>query len=776
MNINSITCAGCSACANICPCGAISMNQNNEGFYTPYIDESKCSNCGLCEKICPQINDIKKNTKKPKVYAVMAEDEIRRRSSSGGVFSVIANEILARGGVVCGAAFDENWVVKQTIIDNMKDLDKLRRSKYVQSFVSETLFKDIKNYLNQERYVLFVGTPCQVAGLKSYLKKDYNKLILIDLLCSKVPSAKAFRKFLSDNYGINEIKDINFRNKENGWACSCINTYTNNINCNRSWFQMFLRSLCMNNSCITCKYTSIDRVGDITMGDFWRIADLNPKLDDNKGTSLVLINNTKGENFFKKLKWKTIKKMSVKDALYSNKVLSSPFSAHTNMKLFYDKLEITDFNTLVTDCLSGKYNPAILNWWWNSNRGAILTCYALQELLKTMGYNPFVIKYIPKDHYWKSYPNNISERFANKYLNLTHWVHTHNEMRKLNSQFSTFIVGSDQVFNPVLNKFMGELCYLNFVDYGKTKISCAASFGIPNFESELLLKERVKYYLSRFNHISVREKDAVDLLRNEFNIEGTFILDPVFLIDKQKYIDIAQTSQNQQTEDFIAYYFINPKNRDQKTKILDDFSKKLNIKTVDIKQKGYGVEDWLYSIKNAKFVITDSFHCSCFSVMFHKKFLSLAWSDIDSRLNTLKEMTGINKRIMYTLDFSSDMADELLKDENWQEIDEKIKPMKEFSINWIKNAIQNNDTLSQPAAKDVSATFEAFYSLYENKITGLEDKCQFLTNTLKLAKNKNKIFFKYYKYKIFKNFVFKERYTKKANEYHSLVRSIRKML
>ena len=144
-------CAGCASCANICPCGAITIKCNKNGFYVPVTDKAKCTKCGLCTRVCPQINNVIKNTDNPSVFAVMADNELRLKSSSGGAFSVIAKKVFEKNGLVVGAAFNDNWIVEHIIIDNEKDLDKLRGSKYVQSFISEHLFKDIKDISEQNR-------------------------------------------------------------------------------------------------------------------------------------------------------------------------------------------------------------------------------------------------------------------------------------------------------------------------------------------------------------------------------------------------------------------------------------------------------------------------------------------------------------------------------------------------------------------------------------------------------------------------------------------------
>ena len=762
-----IICSGCSACANVCPVRAISMVENQDGFYVPMIDKTKCTQCGLCEKTCPQCNEVVKNAKTPDCYAVMADDDVRFKSSSGGAFTVLAKEIFNRGGVVCGASFDENWVVKHVLVDNENGLDKLRGSKYVQSFVSETLYREIKDLLKAEKWVLFSGTPCQLAGLNNFLGKQYPTLLTVDLICSKVPSKKAFDKFINDNYDKNEVKSINFRSKEEGWSCSATKIYTTTTT-TTTWFDMFLNDLCMNDSCANCKYTTADRVSDITIGDFWRINRFKPELDDDKGTSCVLVNTEKGKNFFDVLSWFKKEAMPVKTAVKVNKALNKGFTHHPNSKLFAKRLESTNFNELVANCLSNKYDVGILNWWWNSNRGAILTCYAIQELVKDLGYNPYVIKHIPLDCYNNEYKNSISEKFAKKYLRLTDLCHSRAEMRALNDKFETFMVGSDQVWRHCLNKNLKDFYYLNFVNLNKNKISCAASFGIPDFTGDENVVTRVKHYFSRFNHISVREQDAVGMLKDKFDADGTFILDPVFLIDFEKYSKIAEASSLKEKADFVAYYFIKPDKK--KVDILNAICKKLGLKAVNIKAKGLGVEEWLYYIKNAKLVVSDSFHASAYSVILGTKFLTLSHIDNDSRLVTLANITGLYNRFVVIDKFSIDSLAGLMENENWEDIAKKFEPYKDFSINWLKNALENGNNKK---FSDEQACIEAFNATLDDRLDLLEEivyKKKYAKKYRFNCKFVNVI--KYHVYRTLVNFVKgnkREKYKLKKQKYFYLI-------
>lgn len=225
-------CCGCTACKSVCPRQCITMEEDSEGFLYPIVDRSKCVDCHLCEKVCPMSN-VRDERRPLSIYAFKHNsDEVRMRSSSGGMFSLLAEHVLSRGGVVFGAAFDEEWEVAHKYIESAEELDGLRRSKYVQSRMGES-YSHVLNFLKAGRLVLFAGTPCQIAGLLRYVRKDYANLLTMDFVCHSVPSPKVWRKYLKEECarkgtaGKNSvfkslksvplIKGINFRDKSVGW-------------------------------------------------------------------------------------------------------------------------------------------------------------------------------------------------------------------------------------------------------------------------------------------------------------------------------------------------------------------------------------------------------------------------------------------------------------------------------------------------------------------------------------------------------------------------------
>lgn len=311
---NKKDCCGCSACVQICPKQCIDMTADNEGFLYPYVDNTICIDCGLCEKVCPIINQ--NAPRKPlAVYAAKNTNEkIRLKSSSGGIFTLLAEQIISEGGVIFGAKFNENWEVVHDYTETVEGLAPFRGSKYVQSIIGDNFFK-AKRFLTEGRKVLFSGTPCQIAGLNKYLRKEYDNLLTVDVICHGVPSPMVWRDYLyykrakraagknSVSSSLNElplITDISFRDKTNGWKKYGFKiSYRDNCEItpyNEDLFMKgFLKNLYLRPICYACAARSGKSSSDITIGDFWGIQKHYPEFDDNKGIGLILINSEKGK-------------------------------------------------------------------------------------------------------------------------------------------------------------------------------------------------------------------------------------------------------------------------------------------------------------------------------------------------------------------------------------------------------------------------------------------------------------------------------------------------
>lgn len=304
-------CSSCGACANICANNAISMKLDSEGFYRPTIDTNKCTKCGLCERTCPWTNTITNPnlaSKTPQTLAAFAKNEsIRLESSSGGIFTVLAQKILNEGGVVAGVAQITPTRFGHIIIDNKTDLSKLRGSKYVQADVG-FVYREIRTLLKSGRKVLFSGTPCQVAALYAVLGNKANtpNLYTVDIVCHGAPSVKVFEKYVEEieQKKHDSLQKIFFRDKRNGWNVYSLTHFflsgkSISIRNTQSLFMsLMLNNICSNPSCANCHYRKLPRIADITLGDYWGIAKYHPQMEDNKGTSVILLNTEYGKTLF----------------------------------------------------------------------------------------------------------------------------------------------------------------------------------------------------------------------------------------------------------------------------------------------------------------------------------------------------------------------------------------------------------------------------------------------------------------------------------------------
>lgn len=310
MPVLSVKCNGCRACIQVCPVNAIEMIKDEFGFEYSKINKEKCINCGKCIRVCPEITKPKNNnTEKPKVYAAWNKnEEVRLSSTSGGIFSLVAQNIMSDGGYVSGAVYNSENMVEHIVTNKIEDIPRLRQSKYIQSDL-KNVFTDIKVLLDKGEKVLFVGCPCQNAGIKNFLNKEYENLYTMDFVCLGVNSPVAYKKYLQlleNRYG-SKVKNVWFKNKDYGWN----NFHTKITMENGEEFygsrndDIFLKgfigfkSLYFRESCYNCSFKNFPRVADITIGDFWGV---RKKYDDNKGTSLVMLNSQKGEVLFNFIK------------------------------------------------------------------------------------------------------------------------------------------------------------------------------------------------------------------------------------------------------------------------------------------------------------------------------------------------------------------------------------------------------------------------------------------------------------------------------------------
>ncbi|MGJ8454516.1 polysaccharide pyruvyl transferase family protein [Pseudothermotoga sp. U03pept] len=310
-NVSTVhDCYGCFACYNVCPHGAVEMVFNEEGFYFPKVDNDLCTKCGLCVQVCPALKfPENENLEKPRTYVAWSLDEpTRLASASGGIYPELAKAIIEKGGTVFAVGWNKEWLPEHMEISTTNDISKTVSSKYLQSYVGKSYEKILKD-AKEGRKVLFVGTPCQVAGLKNIIRKtlepeEMRNVLLIDLVCHGVNSSLLFKKYLGEVFRAEEISEINFRSKDTGWSRFSFKVLKKNgksvlkPHYKDAFFYGFLKNLYLRRSCYECPFSTLPRQGDLTLGDFWGVPE---KYKDEGGVSVVLVNNEKGMDAFQEL-------------------------------------------------------------------------------------------------------------------------------------------------------------------------------------------------------------------------------------------------------------------------------------------------------------------------------------------------------------------------------------------------------------------------------------------------------------------------------------------
>jgi coenzyme F420-reducing hydrogenase beta subunit len=354
-------CCGCHACVQKCPKQCITMQEDEEGFLYPKVNEELCINCGLCEKVCPVINQSE--PRKPlKVYAAKnPNEEIRMKSSSGGIFTMLAERTINNGGVVFGARFNDQWEVIHDYTETIEGIAPFRGSKYVQSTIGNN-YQIAEQFLKKGREVLFTGTPCQIAGLNKYLQKNYDNLITVNVVCQGVPSPLIWREYLEQIKQNDEIKYISFRDKSRGWKSYSIKyVFGDSIiyhkATNDNYLFGFRNCIFLRPSCHLCPSKLGKCYSDITLGDYWGIYAFYSKYDDDKGVSLVLVNSDKGMNFISDICTQFVE-TSLNQANYGNPMIKNSAPLTQNRKHFWDLYSKVGISSIKLIC--NQMKPSIM--------------------------------------------------------------------------------------------------------------------------------------------------------------------------------------------------------------------------------------------------------------------------------------------------------------------------------------------------------------------------------------------------------------------------------
>lgn len=713
-------CTGCAACVNVCHYGALNLGTDEFGYFRPNFYAALCAECGRCLSVCPVIHNFEnENIQEPRCFAVAMEDCVREHASSGGVFPVLAADILKRGGYVCGAAWNESFGVEHILIDDVRNLSKLSKSKYLQSYIGD-IFTRIKALLEGGKEVLFSGCPCQVAGLYATLEHEYDRLYTIDLICAYTPSTAFFKKYLRETFGEDTVREYDFRSKKTGWSDDTHRVVLKDGQelvrhiWDDHYQQVFHPRIMTPVHCENCHFCGFPRQGDISIGDFHGIDQHAASLNDQKGLSVVLVNNEKGKQLLESLRDKAaiFKETPLDWVKQHNRVRIEGFESHPDRDRFYELIRTHSFEQTVEFLQNHRYDIGIVgNWSW-ANYGSELTYYALYSVLKQMGYSVLMIGW-PKESGWATYerPTLFGQCPYPEHA-MAPVYERKRDMKALNNCCRVFIQGSDQLFNNQLYHAFGKIITLDWVYNYKTKIAYAISFGHdyermrPELWGPDYDRAEMAHFMQQFDAFSVREDSARYITKNHFGVDAEWVLDPVFLCKRSTFEELAASGNSALPKrPYLFSYVLDPDF--SKGKILHQCADKLGLSLRVVPDGEFTrekvesswdidtlsnvtIEQWIAHIRSADFIITDSFHGTCLSIIFRKNFIAIA-NPIRgiTRFESLLGLFGLENRMVRDFQEISNCP-ELLEPIDYSNVEVILEHEVNRCQKWLRSAIEKN--------------------------------------------------------------------------------------
>lgn len=705
-------CTGCSACAQRCPAGAISMIPDEEGFVRASVNPKACIHCNLCNKVCPVVEGKEQAARDARAaYATWnANLSELQKSSSGGLFSLFARRTLQAGGVVCGSVYDNQGVVYHDLAESEEGLERMRGSKYVQSEMRDC-FPRLKKELVAGRQVLFTGTGCQVAGLRAYLGKDYENLLLQEIICEGTPSPAVLQRHLHSLCpGMAELHYLSFRDKSFGWTKTLVVEYTNQDGehhrvvapaANDPYITAMFAAVSQARNCYACKFREGRSGADVIIGDMWALGIVAPEATPPCGASVLLVQSDKGSAAWTELQAETgfSKEIAPLSAAINNGYIYRPpvIEAEARESFYRNHLAGVPLEQNTQQALQKSNRIAILNHAGHQNYGSNLTAYALQEYLRRQGYDTRIVSLRP---FRCPHPETMGafNTFMNTAMRWTRDCYGPCDCAGLNADFDTFIVGSDQVWRyprPWIRRCAEPSFYLEFAAQGKRRISYAASFGIRTYEGPKHLVKRFYKALRDFDAVSVREHEGLDILRDCFDYtDAVAVLDPVFLLSARDWLRFAHASPRIVPENALSYMFFFSADWSGLPEALTTCAEHLNATLSPLGHGNLDVMGWLKTIAESRLIITDSFHTVCFAIIFQRPFIAISSNARGkSRILGILQPLGLEHRLIdwdaISFDSLSCIVRQLADAPTYiGDEDAKLKKLTDASKSWLRSAVR----------------------------------------------------------------------------------------
>lgn len=742
-------CCGCKACVGVCRQNALFMEEDGEGFLYPRFDGEKCVKCNKCGGVCPALENqfMPKRSCTRKSIAARC-DEYAPGSASGGAFALMANKVLSMNGYAAGAVFNEEWKAEHSVANAVEDINKMRGSKYLQSDTSNS-YVETKSLLDNGKYVLFSGTPCQIAGLYGFLSKDYDNLLTVDLICHGICSPMVWKKYLHEVTEGKKVKSVIFRNKAANAGNGIYHLdndeyltieYDDNKKISTPYLTSdfiiaFLNNLILRPCCSNCRFAGRIRPGDITLGDLWT---KEAAEDRKKGISQILANSKKGRDFLSSIE----NSWSVKYTVNLNKTKQSAPNInghkpvhHASRKRFFDLIKNKSVKDVLDCLLHNKFDAAVLCM-HGDNYGNQLTSYAMYQIVTDTGKTVLMIDrpLSSKSKPLKS-PYSLFREIPVPDYSLSKIYPNKASMFELNDRIGIFLLPSDQVLRPSFVLDFDKYTLLDWVYDYKPKIAYSSSFGDDYFDGSDSLRAEIGFYLSRFNAISVREASGIQYAKQYFGINAEQVLDPVFLCDFGIYKNMALHNSNTLPQNFLGGYILDPSQ--EKAVIIKDIQKLLNLKNnciiidgnksteegkslwdMDFLKRPHA-EEFLACVCYSDYFITDSFHGICFSIIFQKQFV-VVYSNSQgrgaARINDFLGKLNLKNRMAQT--YNEIINNKIFEDIiNYNEVYAVLNSEILRSKTWLMNAL--NKAASYSGNKSAFDILNEKYQNIENNFNDL---------------------------------------------------------